>query len=521
MILDARSVPSGTTIETEVCIVGAGAAGITLAREFIDAPFRVVLLESGGMDCDMPTQELYEGESIGVPFIPMMASRLRYFGGTTNHWGGYCLPLDPIDFEPREYFPYHGWPFPKSHLDPWYARAHEVCRLGRYDYRPSSWGIAAAKIPPPFSGPTFETKLLQENPVRFGPFYSSELRNAPRVATYLHANAFHLDASETDAEVKELAVRTLSGGKVTVRARIYVLAAGGIENARLLLASGPEEGNGLGNERDLVGRFFMLHLNYTAGTIIPSSPYANVDFQTKGTWIPGQFRIDPFIGLSETSMRDFHLPNFMIGFVFKFGEVVEAVDALNRLVHGEGPGESTLADLSKVIRNFEGVTDFAVRKLLLGEGKPIESIRVWGQSEQQPNPQSRVALGPKRDRLGMREIVADWQLAPEDRSKTAAIVRLLGTEIGRAGFGRVRSGFGEDGTWPADFQGNEHQMGTTRMHRDPTLGVVDENCRLHTVSNLYIAGSSVFPTGGASNPTLTIVALALRLADHIKGKLRL
>lgn len=516
MIIDAHSVAPGTIVETEVCIIGAGAAGITLAREFIASPFRVTLLESGGMDFEILAQELYQGESIGAPFIPLTASRLRYLGGTTNHWGGYCLPLDPIDFEAREDFPYHGWPFPKSHLDPWYSRAQDVCRLGRYDYLPSAWNIPLTKVPPPFAGPTFEAKVLQENPVRFGPFYAPELRRAPRVVTYLHANAFHFDGGETDAEVKELSVKTLSGDNFIVRARIYILAVGGIENARLLLASGREGGNGLGNQHDLVGRFFMLHSNYTAGTIVLANSYMNLDFLTNGPWVPGKFRIDPFIGLSAASMHDLHLPNMMIWLQMQFAPVVGAITALNRLMHGEGPGGSTLADLSRVVRNLEGVTDFAARKLLFGEGVPVEALQVTCESEQQPNPQSRVTLGPKRDHLGMREVVADWQLVSQDRSKPAATIRMLGAEIGRAGFGRLRSAFGPDDAWPNDFRGNEHQMGTTRMHRDPALGVVDENCRVHTVANLYVAGSSVFPTSGASNPTLTIVALALRLADHVK-----
>src|SRR5215472_998991 len=286
MIIDARGLPSGTTIEAEVCIVGGGAAGITLAREFINAPFRVALLESGGMEFEQATQDLYEGQSIGAPFDDLTVCRLRFFGGTTNHWGGYCLPLDAIDFEPRDDLPYHGWPFPKSHLDPWYARAQEVCRLGAYDYRLSSWGIPDSKTPPPFSGPIFQTKVLQENPVRFGSFYAPELRQAPRVTVYLHANACHFDGGETGNGIKELSVKTLSGENFTVRARTYVLAAGGIENARLLLASGREGGNGLGNDRDLIGRFFMVHLEYSAGTIVLSNPHMDLDFQTKGEWVP-------------------------------------------------------------------------------------------------------------------------------------------------------------------------------------------------------------------------------------------
>ena len=246
MIIDARSVPSGTILETEVCIVGAGAAGITLAREFIAAPFRVVLLESGGMKYDQETQDLYEGQSVGRTFEDLTLCRLRYFGGTTNHWGGWCLPFDAIDFEPRDDLPNHGWPFPKSHLDSWYQRAQDVCQLGPYDYRPASWGIMPNEVPPPFSGPDFECKILQENPLRFGPAYASALRQAPRVTVYLHANAFNFDAGENGDKVKELAVKTLSGNDFTVRAQIYILAVGGVENARLLLASGKEGSNGPG-----------------------------------------------------------------------------------------------------------------------------------------------------------------------------------------------------------------------------------------------------------------------------------
>jgi choline dehydrogenase-like flavoprotein len=519
MIIDSRGLPPGTVIETEVCIVGAGAAGITLAREFADSPFRVALLESGGLEFDLDTQKLYEGQNIGLPFDDLTVCRLRYFGGSTGHWGGYCLPLDAIDFEPRDEFPYHGWPFPKSHLDPWYQRAQQVCKLGPFDYRPSSWGISTDKTPPPFAGPHFQTKVLQENPVRFGTDYAPELRRAPRVTVYLYANAFNFDGGKTDSEVEQLSVKTLSGDGFTVRARIYVLATGGIENARLLLASGKEGGNGLGNANDLIGRFFMVHLGYAAGVIVPSDPHMNFDFETKAAWIPGKFRIDPLIGLSEPAMHELHLPNMIMGWLFQFSPVVGAVDALKRIVGGEGPGGSRLTDLSKVIRNLEGVADFAVRKALFGQGVPIEALNVWCNSEQQPNPQSRVSLGSQRDRLGMREVVLDWRLVPEDKTNAAAIVRLLGTEVGRSGFGRLRSAFGEDGAWPKDFQGNQHHMGTTRMHRNPAQGVVNENCRMHTLANLYIAGSSVFPTGGASNPTLTIVALALRLADHLKQQL--
>jgi choline dehydrogenase-like flavoprotein len=137
-----------------------------------------------------------------------------------------------------------------------------------------------------------------------------------------------------------------------------------------------------------------------------------------------------------------------------------------------------------------------------------------------PNPDSRIGLGGDTDAFGLRKVTIDWQLTADDKRGMAAGHRLFGAELGRVGFGRFRSSVSDDEvSWPEDMYGDEHNIGTTRMHRDPRLGVVDENCRVHGVANLYVAGSSLFPTEGAANPTLTIVALALRLADHIKERL--
>lgn len=520
MFVDSRSLPTGTIIETELCIIGAGAAGITLAREFIQSEFRVALLESGGMEYEPDTQALYEGESIGEAF-DLTASRLRFFGGSTNHWGGWCLPFDAIDFQNRDDLPNYGWPFEKSHLDPWYERAQEVCRIGPYDYQPSSWGIPANVIPPPFDGPLFECKILQESRVQFGPAYADELGRAAHLNVFLHANAFRLETGDLSNEVRLLRVKTLAPSEFIVHAQIYILAAGAIENARLLLASGPGSG-GLRNEHDLIGRFLTVHLLYSGGIIVPSDPHMNFDFRIEAEHaINGRKQLFlSFLGLTPATMHREHLPGVMLWWIYRFAPVQKAVAALSRLIHGEGPGGSILGDLGKVIGDLDGVSEFVLRKTLFGEGIPIEALDVICSSEQQPNSQSRVFLGDKLDPLGMPEVVVDWQLLPEDKRNAATTLRLLATEIGRTGFGRLRASMREDGPWPADFTENGHHMGTTRMHKDPSLGVVDENCRVHGVANLYVAGGSVFPTGSANNPTLTIVALALRLADFTKRQLK-
>ena len=527
MFIDARSVPTGTVIETEVCIVGAGAAGITLAREFTNSSFRVILLESGGAELEQATQDLYDGSDIGRPYDVFPASRLRYFGGTTNHWGGWCDIPNSLDFEMREGVPYSGWPFSLSYLEPWYRRAQPVLQLGPYGYALSDWGIAPSDIPEPFRGPHFVCKALQQSPpTRFGPEYAPELRQEQNLSIYLYANALRFDASENGGEVRQVNVGVLPHGRFTVRARIYILATGGIENARLLLLSESEGGIGLGNDHDLVGRFFMLHLEYSGGIIVLTDPYADLTFQTgeggaRYNRLGVTRRFVSYICLSNDTRCQLKLPNLRVRFSYPR---IPEVDALERLIYRTDRGVDILHDLGSVISEFGGVAAYITRRMVYGQNRPpvpMASILLNCTSEQMPNPDSRIGLGKDLDVFGLRKVIVDWQLTAEDKRGMATGNRLLGAELGRAGFGRLRSTVPEDDSkWPRDMYGDQHHMGTTRMHRDPSMGVVDENCRVHGVANLYVAGSSVFPTGGTANPTLTIVALALRLADHVKERLR-
>ena len=504
MFVDARSVPPGTVIETEVCIVGAGAAGITLAREFINSGFRVALLESGDLDFQDKTQDLYGGANIGRRYFDPkdVGLRLRYFGGTTNHWGGWCAPLEPVDFEEREGVPHSGWPFSRDYLEPWYRRAQTVLQLGPYGYALGDWGIIPSDIPPPFNGPQFVCQALQvSTPVRFGQDYGPELGQAPRITVYLNANALRFETDESGKTVQTLGIGVLPDHHLNVRARVYVLATGGIENARLLLLSGKDDVNGLGNAHDLVGRFFMVHMEYPGGFIVLSDPFMNLKFNTGeegATYVQSgvPHKFVSYICLSDESRRKRRLPNLRI----LFEAVLQGSDWRGELLRNM---QSAMYDLQ-----FENVI-------------PSASIPIHCSSEQMPNPDSRIALGTTTDAFGMRTVAINWQLTARDKQGVVAGHRLFGAEIGRAGFGRFWSSVSDnDVTWPAKMFGNQHNIGTTRMHRNARLGVVNENCRVHDVGNLYVAGSSVFPTEGTANPTLTIVALALRLADHIKEHLK-
>jgi len=519
MFIEARSIPSGTRIEADLCIVGAGAAGITLAREFANSGIKVALLESGTMEFDPETQDLYQGAETGRPYLDLTTCRLRYFGGTTNHWGGWCLPLDPVDFEAREGLPYRGWPFGRAALDPFYRRAHPICQIGAFDYDPFHWDVKGDRVPPPFTGPHFICKTLQQSPpTRFAAVYGPELRAAPNISVYLGANLLRFEAGADGATVREAAVGTLGGGRFAVTARKFVLAAGGVENARLLLLSNAQRPRGLGNDNDLVGRFFMVHLEYGSAVIAVTDPYTYMEFNRP-------WRADaptrPFVGLSDDTMRQKRLANTRITWGYQMKPLPKGLDALLRLAGKEkrAPGSGPAGDVLSVVRDLDSLAGYGWNRVALHHGSPVDSVTVRCHSEQMPNPDSRVTLGGERDALGCNRVALDWRLTEADKRMVNETHALLATEVGRTGFGRLRYLLGDDLTsWPEELRGNEHQMGTTRMHSDPKQGVVDPQCRVHGVENLYVAGSSVFPTSGAANPTLTILALTLRLADHLKER---
>lgn len=531
MFIDARAVPKNTTVKTDICIVGAGAAGITLARELIGQPFQVCLLESGGLQPEVETQQLYRGSSVGFPYFPMEATRLRYFGGTTNHWGGACRPLDPIDFQVREWVPHSGWPFDRDRLVPFYRRAQDVLELGPFAYSAEEWLKA---VPPPaaFDGQTLRNAVLQRSPpTRFGQVYRNEIERAPNVRTYLNANVLEIETVEAGNAVRRLRVSSLARNDFFVSARAYVLATGGIENARLLLLSDKVNPKGVGNANGHVGRFFMEHpmTGWNNPSIIVPMDFplrfyhARFEAALQVNETPSAATLWGFITPSEQTLRREKLLSCGIAVRAEPEPeprgVVSARHFKRSLGRGEWP-EDFWEHIGNVVADFDDIAMRGWRKLT-GRERPVNKIEVayWG--EPQPNPQSRVYLSEERDALGQRRVVLDWRLTAQDHRTMRTVLELLGRELGKAGIGRLRIAPAVlNGEWESLFQGSFHHMGTTRMHVDPEQGVVDPDCRMHEVSNLYIAGSSVFPAAGHANPTLTLVALAVRLADHIKHTMK-
>ena len=547
MIIDSRTLPKDETIDTDVCIVGSGTAGVTLAKEFIDQEFRVCVLESGGLKPDRETQALYQGENIGHPYFTLHSARARYFGGTTNRWnipveddpsGVRMRPLDDIDFEERDWVPYSGWPFNKSHLDPFYRRAQQICKITPHSYDVLDWED-------PEKTPSFSLKGEKVKTVifKFGsrhPFldeYSKEIAQAENIKIYLYANVIDIETNETARAVTRLQVVCMDGKKFWVRAKFFILAAGAIEIPRLLLSANKTQNVGLGNQNDLVGRFFMEHPHFWSGYYVPSSPDI---FNLTGLY-DHIHRVNgvPIIGklsLSEKVLQQEKLLNYV-------GELVPKVilkSTLNQFLYprinsksvnsyrilrselGRGKlPENFGRHLYNILSGLNGLSVTAYRNLKkrvlrVLDKSSIQLFHLANMSEQAPNPESRVTLGPERDSLGQRRVRLNWRLSDMDLKSAIRSQEILDHELYRSGLGRLYIEL-DDETPPHRITGGWHHMGTTRMHKDPKKGVVDENSRIYGVFNLFIAGPSVFPTSGYANPSLTIVALAVRLADHIKS----
>ncbi|MDJ0687945.1 MAG: GMC family oxidoreductase [Xenococcaceae cyanobacterium MO_188.B32] len=536
MLIDIRELPENTLIESDICIVGAGAAGIALAQEFIDQPYQVCLLESGGLDFEEATQSLYQGEHIGVPFQPLGESRARYLGGSTNLWGGWSRPLDDIDFEYRPWMPYSGWPIPKAELNPYYQRAQKVSGLRSDKYDFAEWEDALKELqihrpPLPEQIETYIWQIVPPTHLRFGQAYKAELEQASNIKTYLHANVVEIETNDPAKSVTRMQVATPEGKKFWVSAKAFILAVGGIENPRLLLASNQVQSNGLGNQHDLVGRFFMEHPYLQSGEIEFSEPPV---LYTKENIKVGETFLGTALGLSKQIQQQEQLLNFCTRLVTILPDWVEAFNSLKFKLRGkkgifheafptitEGQryrgNTSALEDLSKVIANLDRIAVRAYAKLFdksfyTGQSN-LCKLHLIG--EQAPNPDSRITLSSERDRLGVNRVQLDWRLSPIDKYTIQRSQELIAEEFARSGLGKVQIELTNDESWDS-VVGSYHHMGTTRMSTNPSQGVVNQDCRVHGISNLYVAGSSVFPTSGLSNPTLTLIALAIRLADHLK-----
>lgn len=510
MHIDARHLENHSVIEGDICIIGAGASGISMALEWINTPYKVILLEGGGFEVEETIQDLYKGKNTGQRYYALQSARLHYFGGTTGHWAGYCSTFDPIDFKKRGWVPDSGWPIQREDLDPYYSRAHKVVEIGPYEYDVQYWQKKdPLLVALPFDENVLWNKMWQFSPpTRFGDRYKDAIVKAKNIHLYTYANVVNIDANENVSTVKEVKVKNLEGKEHVVRAKYFVVACCSIQNARLLLASNNVATTGLGNDHDLVGRYFMDHLEVKCADLLlpaaaPLKLYLLDFFVTKA-------RAE--LAVNEKKQEEFKILNGTCSLEPKV--IVKDTPAMiDRF-----PDSAHLT-----LQFWAGMTQqFKEGKMPKIATVPFNEYQLSTRMEQSPNPSSRITLDTEKDGLGMARANLNWQLTPLEKRSIRKLFELIGQQAGRAGMGRVKVmdwlQDETDNSWPSFLGGGWHHMGTTRMHDDPKNGVVDANCKVHSINNLYIAGSSCFPTSGTANPTLTLIALSLRLSDHLKKK---
>lgn len=531
MHIDARTLPTNSIHEADICIIGAGPAGISIALEWMGLHHSVILLEGGSFNVDNRMQALYHGESVGQRYYPLEAARLHYFGGTSGHWGGLCTKLDPIDFKERSWVPESGWPITFDDLNSYFERAQDKVELTYRKYDLEEWqkdNVALKAMP--LDNRIVVHKLFQLSPpTRFGSRYRKETEDSKNVTLYTNANVVEINSNESVSAITSVRTRNFEGKEMLVKAKYFVLASGGIDNARLLLCSNQRATNGLGNDHDNVGRYFMEHLETLSGDLIMPQPgpmklYLLDFYKTK---------VRAELALNEKKQEESQILNGSLSLMAKngdqtskanidwFSDNVEATVKMWEDTERKNLEESekfTLHNALEKLKLLWAPLDEMIRS------ESAQTFELFTRMEQSPNPQSRVYLSSEKDELGMNRITLDWQLTQLEKKSIRKLHEHIGQEIGRVGLGRVRLmdwlRDENDTTWPSIIGGGWHHIGTTRMHKDPRKGVVDANCQVHGLRNLFVAGSSCFPTSGAANPTLNLIALSLRLSDFLKERIK-
>lgn len=541
----------------DLCVVGGGPAGLALASALIGSGMSVVLLESGGIgaprflgDVRVTAENPYEGAD------QISRTRAAYLGGTSGLWsyrmsnedpeagerGCRYAPLDPIDFEARADVPYGGWPFGRAELDPWYAAAQPVCGLGRFDYSAAGWSTEQAR-PLDLDPELIETRMFQFAPASVWTKRTvAALEGCPDVEIITSASVTELvteatteTAADTLDDVQSVsAVRYCRPDRSVreVRARRVVLAAGGIENSRLLLLGEAGERGLLGNSHDQVGRYWMEHPLIRGGMLVtrPGSAFAYRLALYDATWRDGT-KVMAKLSITPDHMRAEGLISTSVLFIPRDDvHASPSIQARNDLRSPSGRRAPLLQRVRTAATMASRPRDLLeARKIFPKQtgvdhngwsaGEDVDRWRVFEilhQSEQTPDPENRITLTDERDSLGRRIPALHWVWSQADRDRVRRSRDIYAEQFARAGIGNMIQTDWDDGR-PRMVGGNHHHMGGTRISPDARTGVVDADLRVHGTSNLFVAGSSVFPAGGSVNPTLTIVALSLRLAAHLRA----
>lgn len=449
-------------------MVGGGAAGITIARKLASYGKMVVLCEAGGQYFSSESQSDYEGRVEGDKYFDLDVCRLRYFGGSTNHWGGWCRTFDAIDFDRSYLSEEMVWPIGKRDIDPYFEEACNIVEISSDfgDRPPNKFGVKIINFH--FSPP-----------VMFGEKYYGELNESTNALVYLNANL--VNVSVTDRAIKSAEFKTYGDQTLVVNAQNFVFAMGGIENSRILQWLHSRHGDSLYDSRLPVGCYWMEHPTFTLGDAIVDKGLAD----------------QKYFGISEALQREKGILNC--------GLFIEGL--------GYQGTDELVADLLCAAPSVgKRIAGLAGKYLVCGG-------RVRSAWEQAPARENRVALSSNdRDKFGIPRPILYWKKSDLDRLTIMTSLGILNNWLLAEDLGRLKpyDWLLDSAPYPDDGEiGGNHHLGGTRMGNNPEIAVVDSNCLVFGTENLYMAGSSVFTSGGHANPTLPIVQFSLRLAEHL------
>lgn len=542
MLRDANELPKAHTIHADVCIIGSGPAGIAVAKELAQGAHQVCVLAGGALEYDEGVQALYDVSTTGDPYLSPLENRRRQFGGTANMWvvklprgrmGPRLAKFDALDFEKREWVPNSGWPISLDDLEPYYERTQVLWEIGPNRYDAEYWATPEAPplpVPPELMGTSmfqFGEKEIFHDPNRSG------LDQSKNIEVWLNAHAMELIG---ERGVTNLRCKATSGQPFEVNARAYVVAAGAIEAPRILLASNDAHGIGASSA---LGRYYMDHTIVSSGHLYPHSKDVFSQAALYDLRLVNETPVQGTLSFSEEAQREHRLLNAQVCLMpqpdyprvhalmgFKqFGEAVAdrqfsmqmLRDIKSSLTH---PGHVAMAAYDRLTKNVSFLQGYGKGgwSSLTRPERRYERFELMTVNEQIPDPDNRITLCAERDALGMPKARLHWTWGAETIQCIERGRLVVKRALEAAGLGTVDSERGSDFANATHPQGTAHNMGATRMHEDPSRGVVDANCKVHGVDNLFVASSSVFPTGSHANPTLTIVALALRLGEHLRAR---
>ena len=520
------------SLKCDICIVGTGPAGATIARELSNTNLRVTILESGGTERQAEADALNEIESVGWPRVmDQWLVRNRILGGSSYTWGGRCAPFDEIDLEYRDWVPYSGWPLKAGDLVPYYDRGAKHLGLGSSSGFADDriWAVIGHKRPKleldeeklsPMFWQLSRDPITWTDRVRFGRYLATDI--GPNVTLVTNATVLRVNVIEPGAAVESVEFATPGGRRWSLPTSTVALCTGAIENARILLTSDNVAAHGVGNKNDLVGRFLMDHPRPNVARLsVEQGKALGKTFGVFKSHAAGANRYHYGVRLSPDLQCAEQLPNCSIH-VTAFGDGTDDQpwESLKRFAMRKA---NIRQDLPPVIANAGLAASGLIDYFILRKGLPhkVAAFGLQVMCEQFPNPDSRITLSDRRDPLGMKIPRIDWRVSEVEARAARRITELMVEQITRMGLEPpvVDEWIRDGAMFPRDaIRDIAHPTGTTRMADDPACGVVDSQCQVHGVSGLFVAGTSVFPTAGHANPTQLIVAMAVRLADTLKAR---